>query len=154
MSSINLNALCNAYENGTWSRRFYLDVHTGTVVTVTEAERMLLQDLYDEFGEDSAEIPPPLQQAHAVELDDERFLKVPACPQASLATLRDNFSETVSQPLRRLLWRALDANDGAGFERMLGLESAELKRWHTFKQAAFETTLNAWLSKNKHETRM
>ena len=144
-----LEKLCHAYEHGTWSNRFYLDVESGAVLEVTEAVRAKLQAIYDELGEESAEIsaeiPPHLQQAHAVELDDVRFRKIPTCSPKTIATLRDLFCETVDPLLQRLLWRALDANDGAWFERILGMESAELTRWHQFKQKEFQTILTDWL---------
>lgn len=143
---IDLNALCEAYENGSWSRRFYLDSHSGAVVEVTETQRIALQAIYDEEGEASANIPPALQQAHAVELDDERYWKIPTCTKKRLLELGDQFSETVERPLQRLLWRALDAHDVGWFERMLGMESAELHRWQQYKQTAHQQTLTDWLT--------
>ena len=140
-----LAKLCHAYETGTWSRRFYLDVEDGAILEVTEAQRAELQNIYDDMGEVSAEIPPALQQAHAVELDDVRFQKIPTCSPEMLNQLRDQFCETVELPLQRLLWQALDANDSAWFERILGMDSAELIRWQQFKQSAFQEILLDWL---------
>lgn len=142
---LDLSKLCDAYENGTWAHRFYLDVESGAVLAVTEAERAELQEIYDIEGEISAEIPPHLQQAHTVELDDVRFQKIPTCDPQTLNQLRDQFCETVELPLRRLLWRALDANDGVWFERILRIDSAELARWQQFKQSAFQTILLEWI---------
>ena len=142
--TIDLNALCEAYEHGSWSRRFYLDSISGAIVEVTETQRIALQAIYDEEGEESANIPPALQHAHTVELDDDRFWKIPTCTKKALMQLCNQFSETVERPLQRLLWRALDAHDVGWFERMLGMESAELHRWQQHKQAAHQQTLTNW----------
>lgn len=144
-----LDHLCAAYERGCWQERHYLDRLSGRVVIVTEETRAALQEVYDRVGEQAA-LPwlndASLQAAHQVEMDDERYWKVPTRSRTAWAQLRDSFAAGVEPPLQRLLWQALDYDDPAQFDRLLALDAGDAARWHAFRMADAERALRAWLA--------
>ena len=139
-----MEQLIAAYFDGSWERRYYYDRMTVAVICIPETVRNQLQAIYDEVGEDDVgELSADLAQAHAVEMDDSRYLKVPEWKTAWQD--RDQFATLVPAPLQRLLWRALDLQNAALFERTLSLEPDQAAAWQQFKQTRARTFLMAWL---------
>lgn len=139
-------ALLLAAREGSWAERYYLDVDTGQVVCVLEADRARLQPYYDAHGEVAAADHLPqgdarLRAAHAVELDDARYVKLPVLPARQELEWMDAFAGGVDPALRSLLWRALDRDDRSAFERTLRMEPAVARAW----SAERDRRLTAWL---------
>lgn len=144
-----IDQLFHAYEQGDWQQRYYFDCTSGDVVLVTEALRASLQEIYDRVGEQAAAdhlATADLRQAHAVEMDDARYWRVPTRPPATWARLRDGFAATVDSPLQRLLWLALDYNDAAYFDRLLERDAEQGLRWRAYRMAEAHNALRAWLN--------
>lgn len=149
---VDFSELQAAFHDGCWERRYYLDVATGDVVLVTEVTRHSLQAIYDEVGEEGAFVlltTDELRQAHQVELDDERYLKIPERNSAEILAWCDHFAQIVEPPLQRLLWRSLDNADLIGFEQMLTFDPPTKQQWQQFKQNQIRAQLTNWL--NQHE---
>ncbi|HFC12815.1 MAG TPA: hypothetical protein ENJ56_08215 [Anaerolineae bacterium] len=147
-ADLNWPDLQSAFLNGTWQKRHYLDLESGQVHIVTEATRAVLQDVYDEVGEeragellDSAE----LQQAHRIEMDSYRYRAIPVCGERMLNMWRDAFANDCEPAFRNLLWSALNQNNNGQFERLLLLESAEKVRWEALLAQLVHEQLSTWL---------
>lgn len=145
-SQLKWDDLCQAYWQGSWQNRYYLDLESGGVVCVTEQLRAKLQSIYDEVGEDSADAlidSAELALAHAVEIDDERYLKIIEWHHFSEEA--DQFAMSVSPPFQALLWQALDFQNRAAFERIVQLEPLVAARWQQFKRDCAIAQLKNWL---------
>lgn len=145
-SQLKWDDLCQAYWQGSWQNRYYLDQQSGEVVSITEQLRSELQSIYDKVGEDSADVlidSAELALAHAVEIDDERYLKI--IEWRNFWEEADQFAASVSPPFQRLLWQTLDLQNRAAFEQMLQLEPLVAARWQQFKRECAIAQLKNWL---------
>lgn len=146
-----MDDLLRAIEDDCWQRRYYYDCATREVVCVTEATRAVLQAIYDEVGEHGADVLLPdalTRAAHAVEMDDDRFLRVPSLASGEKLRQADRFAATADPALRPLLYRALDNQDEAQFERSVGFEPAVRAAWEAQWRTYLRTKVAAWLSAN------
>ena len=140
-------AIRAALEDDCWQRRYYFDVETGSVVCVTEGVRSELQAIYDEQGEDVDGLPSAeLRRAHQVEMDDERFLRVPAVKESEKLARLDDFAAQTDPALRGLLFTALDRRDTVWAEQILGMEPDSLGRWQTFWNRDLDEKFQRWLA--------
>jgi hypothetical protein len=114
---------------------------------VTEKVRGALQSIYDVQGEEVASLPTvELQRAHAVEMDDERFLRLPAVAAGEKLLQCDLFAESADPPLQNLLYTALDHQDTTWFERILQMEPTEYKRWQVAWYGYLAEKFAQWLT--------
>lgn len=144
---IQRSPIYTAMEDDCWERRYYFDVATETVICVTEAVRGALQAIYDVQGEEIEQLPTPeLQRAHEIEIDDERFWRMPAVDAPEKLIQCDLFAESVDSALKNLLYSALDRQDFAWFERILAMESAEYSRWQIAWDSYLEEKFQTWLT--------
>ena len=127
-------AIANAWLTTTWQERAYYDRESGETAWVNELDRRRLQAVYDEVGEDAAAgvlDSAELIAAHIIEMDDDRFVRIPPATSDQLNGLYDDFAEACEPAFRQLLWGALDAADHSRFVRLLAYEPAEQIRWQT-----------------------
>ena len=159
--TIEFDRLYHAFCNGSWEQRYYLDCQSGDVEWVTEKMRRKLQDVYDAVGEDSAEKHfkgsdgeiYELEKAHKIEMDDERFLKIPE--RKIPIDVYDDFANSCEPAIKKLLWRALDSQGLAHFERILMMDerSGLYAGWHEHLKKHAESELKKWLKRENLHVR-
>lgn len=164
MVTVAAAAVIHAVRHGHWAERYYLDVIDGNVVRVSERIRAILQDVYDTVGEEAAgayldtwehaEIAD-LRLAHAVEMDDDRYRKLPEMTLAVRLRWMDAFTGTVrDRALRRMLVAALESDDPARFERALALEPAQQRRWEQFTVTQIRALFADWQAREQIAVRL
>ena len=125
----------------------YLDPDTGEVITVTEEERLLVEDeSLEDVPEWHREMLPKIRAA----LESDRFLELPDRFDIHEWSMMDEFSR--AQDSERIRQELADAIRGAGAFRTfrsairrLGLEQS----WYTFREEALAEIARNWLEEHK-----
>jgi hypothetical protein len=140
--------------------RHYLDVNTGKVLTLSEDDDALLQDLFEEFGDEAtfeemvaeADLPEEgleaLRVAYALETATaDEYLEIPQIESDEAFRDMEDFIETVED--KRLRRELIDALKGrrpfARFKAVLGSSFHDRERWFKFKDERQTEHMAAWL---------
>ena len=144
--TLSQRTMVDAYCNGSWENRAYLDTLTGDVVWILELTRKLLQEAYDDAKDeqligDYAE-NPDLQLAHKVEMDDERYLKIPEWK--SVWIDRQWFADEVELAMRQLLYGAIELRNESLWQMRIGMDEATLLAWQQYFSELTADCIEKW----------
>jgi len=162
---VDLDDLAAAFEDASDAMRYYLDLETGAVVTITDGVRDELEAIDEELedapgAEDEAfadalqerDLPEWMrameQEAFAVEQGyDTRYIAIPTADTHAAYRAMEAFIETV--PELRLQATLLRSIRGRGafrrFKDVLLAQPDERERWFAFNAARLRERVLAWL---------
>ncbi len=163
--AVDLTELELAFGNNSFELRYYLDLHTGQVVLVTDEVQQELENIYAELCDDGDEtfrhfaeaaqkrnLPDwqkeMLYEAHQVEEHlGTRFVEVPVADSHEAYDDMEDFIETVQDTrMQEELW---DAVRGPGafhrFKDLLAEYPGERERWSRFQEARVRERMSDWL---------
>jgi hypothetical protein len=153
-----------AFEGGSEMISYYLDIETGEIISVSDDERGLLENIYELYYDEQAQtvdwevafkdehIPDwqreRIQDADRVEAGfGSRFIAVPS--ESSQEGYRDMeaFIDTVRNPRLRIRLECAIGGRGAFryFKDVLLDYPIERERWFTFKQERLQQRIREWL---------
>ena len=161
---VDLSALEDAFDHGSWEVGHYLDLETGDVVPVTEEVRSELQEICSELEEGTdperdvaseigrGDFPPwqkeALLEAHRVDEGfGTRYLAIPSVePSDAYHDIEDCISTVGERPLQERLWRAIGGHKPfRRFKDVLAAHPCEQDRWFQFKSARLRERVLEWL---------
>ena len=143
---ISLREIISALESASDDNSSYLDPETGEIIVVTEEERALVEDEWEEMPAWQRELMPKIRAA----LEGDRWLELPDRLDIHEWSMMERFSR--AQNIERIRSELLDAIHGAGAFRTfrnairrLGLEQS----WYQFRDEALADIARSWLEEHK-----
>ena len=144
---ISLREIIDAMEMTSGDSVSYLNPETGEIITVTEEERLLVEEeTLDDIPEWQREMLPKIRAA----LERDLFLELPDRFDIHEWSIMDEFAR--AQDSERIRHELADAIHGAGAFRMfrsavrrLGLEQS----WYQFRDEALAEIARDWLEEHK-----
>jgi hypothetical protein len=153
-----------AFEGGSETISYYLDIETGEIISVSDDERGLLENIYELYYDEQTQTVdwevafkdghiPDWQRERIKDVDrvesgfGSRFIAVPS--ESSQEGYRDKEAiiDTVRNPrLRDRLERAIGGRGAFRYFTDVLLDyPIERERWFTFKQERFQQRIREWL---------
>jgi len=145
---VSLEAIVEALDAANDEWESFLDPETGEVITVTDEDRMALENPESESDAVPAwqqELLPKIREA----VESGRFPRLPDSFEIHEWSIMDRFGHTLEEPSARS--EVLDAIRGASafrsFRRTIDRHGL-LERWYEYRKEAFEQVARDWLGEH------